>query len=54
MRACDPAYDGHYKLSYYDNLWGKVTCVKVGCPNAGLSFGKLIKKKHKSALLQGV
>ena len=44
MRECDPAYDGHYSMSYYDNLWGKVTCVKVGCPNAGLSFGKLIKK----------
>ena len=47
MRECDPAYDGHYNMSYYDNLWGKVTCIKVDCPNTGLTFGELIKKNIK-------
>ena len=44
MKICDPAYDGHHPLSYYYNLWGNVTCVKIGCPNEGLTFGELIKK----------
>lgn len=47
MRECDPAYDGHYNMSYYDNLWGKVTCIKAQCPNSGLTFGELIKKNIK-------
>lgn len=47
MRTCDPAYDGHYSISYFDNLCGKVTCVKSDCPNAGLTFGQLIKKHIK-------
>ena len=44
MRSCDPAYDGHYPVSYFDNLCGNVTCVKSDCPNTGLTFGELIKK----------
>ena len=47
MRECDPAYDGHYNMSYYDNLWGKVTCIKTDCSNAGLTFGELIKRNIK-------
>ena len=44
MRSCDPVYVGHYPLSYFDNLCGKVTCIKSDCKNKGLTFGELIKK----------
>ena len=47
MRECDPAYDGHHAMSYYNDLWGGLTCVRADCPNAGLSFGEMIKKKVK-------
>ena len=47
MRECDPVYDGHYAMSYYNDLWGGLTCIRADCPNAGLSFGEMIKKKVK-------
>ena len=47
MRECDPVYDGHYAMSYYNDLWGGLTCVRADCPYAGLSFGEMIKKKVK-------
>ena len=47
MRECDPEYDGHHSMSYYDDLWGGLSCIVPGCPHAGLSFGQLIKKKVK-------
>ena len=47
MRECDPTYDGHHAMSYYNDLWGGLTCVRADCPNAGLSFGEMIKKKVK-------
>ena len=47
MRMCDPDYDGHHKMEYYDDLWGGLVCVKEKCSNKGLSVGQLIKKKIK-------
>ena len=47
VRVCDPDYDGHHAMSYYDDLWSGLSCTKADCSNAGLSFGQLIKKKIK-------
>ena len=47
MRECDPSYDGHHAMTYYDDLWGGLTCIKADCPNAGRSFGEMIKMKIK-------
>ena len=47
MRECDPVYDGHHAMSYYNNLWEGLTCVRADCPNTGLSFGEMLKKKVK-------
>ena len=47
IRVCDPDYDGHHAMSYYDDLWSGLSCIKAECSNSGLSFGELIKKKIK-------
>ena len=47
MRECDPEYDGHHSMEYYNDLWGGLSCIMPGCPHAGLSFGQMIKKKIK-------
>ena len=45
MRMCDPDYDGHHKMEYYDDLWGGLVCVKEKCSNKGLSVYELVAKK---------
>ena len=47
IMVCDPEYDGHHKMEYYEDLWGGLVCVKEKCSNKGLSVGQLIKKKIK-------
>ena len=47
MVVCDPAYDGHHQMGYYDDLWAGLKWIKKNCKNKGLSFGQLIKKKIK-------
>ena len=51
--TCEPAYDDHHPLSYYQSLWGNLTCIKDGCPNKGLSFGQIVKKQIKVHFCKG-
>ena len=44
MTVCDPAYDQHYTLTYFESLVGEVKCVKQNCPNQKFTFGQLVKK----------
>ena len=43
VRLIDPSYN-NYSMDYYESLWGKITCVKHGCKNEGLTLGELMKK----------
>ena len=44
MCVCDPAYDQHYKLEYFESLVGQVKYTRQNCPNFKFTFGQLVKK----------